>query len=129
MGFNGIYLHVLEQYDIATKFQRMYKPDNTEAIKALIIRVPARPVIMDPSFTDMWRPATLHIPPPLLRDHNVKIDKKLTRQRDNDYKTTLLNKMSKLLIRNIRAELARERQLTASTQTFPSPGPGNSGAT
>ena len=79
MGFDGIYLHVLKQCDIATKFQRMYKPDNTEAIKALITRVPARPVVVDPLSTDVWRPAILHILPPPLRDHDVKINEKLTR--------------------------------------------------
>jgi hypothetical protein len=78
--------------------------------------VPTRPVVMDPLSAEVWRPATLHIPPPPPRDHNVKkIEEKLTRQRDDDYETTLLDKMSKLSIRNIRAELARERQVAADT--------------
>jgi hypothetical protein len=127
MKFDDIYLYVLEQCDITTEFYRMYKPGNTEAVEALVARVPARPVIMDPLSAEVWRPATLHIPPPPPRDHNVKIEEKPTRQRDNDYETTLLDKMSKLSIRNIRAELARERQIAADTQTFPSPRPGNSG--
>ena len=46
--FDDIYLYVLKQYNIAIKFHYIYKPDNTEAIKALIIRVPTRSVIMDP---------------------------------------------------------------------------------
>jgi hypothetical protein len=129
MRFDDIYLHVLEQCDITTKFHRIYKPDNTEAIEALVARVPARPVVVDPSSAEVWRPETLHIPPPPPRDHNVrKIEEKLTHQRGDDYETTLLDKMSKLSIRNIRAELARERQFAANTQAFPSPGPGNSGA-
>jgi hypothetical protein len=87
----------------------MYKPDNTEAIKALIARVPARPVIMDPLSAGVWRPVALHILPPLLRDHNVRrAEGKPDLQRDNNYETALLNKMLKLSIRNIRAELARE---------------------
>jgi hypothetical protein len=126
--FDNIYLYVLKQYNITIKFHYIYKPGNTEAIKALVAKVPARPVIMDPLSAEVWRPVTLHIPPPLLRDHNVKIKEKLTRQRDNDYETTLLDKMLKLSIRNIRAELVWERQVTANTQVFPSPGPGNRGA-
>jgi hypothetical protein len=130
MRFDDIYSYVLEQCDVTIKFHRMYKPGNTEAIEALVARVPARPVVVDPSSAEVWRPATLHVPPPPPRDHNVKrIEEKLTHQRDDDYETTLLDKMSKLSIRNIRAELARERQITANTQGFPSPGLGNSGAT
>jgi hypothetical protein len=130
MRFDDIYLYVLEQCSITIKFHRIHQPGNTEAIEALVARVPTRPVVVDPSSVEVWRPATLHVPPPPLRDHNVKkIEEKLTYQRDDDYETMLLDKMSKLSIRNIRAELARERQVTADTQTFPSPGPGNNDAT
>ena len=109
MRFDDIYTYVLEQYDITIKFHRMYKPGNTEAIKALVARIPARPVVMDPLPAEVWRPATLYIPLPPPRDHSVKkIKEKLTYQRDDDYETTLLDKMLKLSIRNIRAELARE---------------------
>jgi hypothetical protein len=90
---------------------------NTEAIKALVARVPAWPVVVDPLSAEVWRPATLHVLPPPPRENNVKkIKEKLIHQRDDDYETTLLNKMSKLSIRNIRAELARERQITTNTQ-------------
>jgi hypothetical protein len=110
MRFNDIYTYVLKQYDITIKFHRMYKLGNTEAIKALVARIPTRPVVMDPLPAEVWRPAILYILLPLPRDYSVKkIEEKLTYQRGDDYETTLLDKISKLSIRNIRAELARER--------------------
>jgi hypothetical protein len=132
MKLSDMYECVLQFCDESVKFQRMYKPNNTEEIEALIKRVPTRPVVLDPNSAEVWRPATL-LPGAsqerlIARGSDQHQGGHLSQQRDADYENILLDKMSKLSIRNIRAELARERG-NASGRGFPSPGPGNQAMT
>jgi hypothetical protein len=125
MKFNEMYACVIESCEEAETFQRMYKPNNADAMEALIKKIPTRPVVVDPNSTDVWRPATLLPGASQERLINQPQGNQMTQQRDKDYEDMLLDKMSKLSIRNIRAELAREQGNNAGGQGFPSPGLGN----
>jgi hypothetical protein len=126
MKLDDMYKCVLECCEEAVKFQRMYKPDNSEAMEALVKKFPTRPVVLDPNSADVWRPATL-LPGTSQerlagRESNPSQGNQITQQRDKDYEDMLLDKMSKLSIRNVRAELAREREATWTARDFPARG-------
>jgi hypothetical protein len=126
ISIQSLYDNVAAYCDHAIKFQRMYEPNNKEAMEELVKRVPVRPVVMEQAPADTWRPTITQTNNAQNHTYSQAPTQSSTQQQnkkttwDSDYEEMLLDKMSKLSIRNIRAEMARQQG-----QRFTSPGLGN----
>ena len=148
MKFNDMYDCALRLCDYAEKFARVYRPQNREAMEELVQKAPTVPIVKNPSTNEIWRPATLQVGASderlINRDDGQRQHDQAKQgpsqaanpQKEEAYLANVFDKMAdkmaKLSIRNIRAEIRAEMereatkgQATANGQPFSSPGLGN----
>jgi hypothetical protein len=53
MRFTNMYECVLQYIDEVENFQGIYKPNDTEAMEALVKKIPAHPIVLDPNSEDV----------------------------------------------------------------------------